>query len=263
MSLRWIPPLQQRGAWAMATDSWLLDQAVASLSRNHGPEAETSGAMLRFYSWEKPTLSLGFHQRELAPHWLELQQAGVLDLVRRPSGGRAVLHQRELTYALVWPGAPAQRRQAYRQACHWLQLAFSRLGLPLHWGEGSGSMVLASCFASSSSADLVHANGAKRIGNAQLWRRGVLLQHGSILLDPDRDLWRQVLGEEPPALPSLPCSPEMLSDTLRMAARETLPTAAEGWHEEPLRPEEQIGIALQLERFRIRDASPGGDPTVS
>jgi lipoate-protein ligase A len=186
----------------------------------------------------------------------------VLDLVRRPSGGRAVLHHRELTYALVWPGAPAQRRQAYRSACLWLQLAFSRLGLPLHWGEGAAAMAPASCFASSSSADLVHANGAKRIGNAQLWRRGVLLQHGSILLDPDRELWRQVLGEEPPPLPALPCGTETLSETLRLAALETLPTAATGWLEQPLSPEELCGIRSQLHRYRIQgtrrmDPQPG------
>jgi len=259
VSLRLIPPLHHQGSWQMAIDSWLLDQAVALHRAGRPSEPSSCGAVLRFYSWAAPTLSLGFHQRELQPHWLALQNAGVLDLVRRPSGGRAVLHHRELTYALIWPGAPAQRRQAYRQACLWLQQAFSRLGLPLRWGDGSGLPETASCFASSSVADLMHVNGAKRIGNAQLWRRGVLLQHGSILLEPDRALWREVLGEEPPDLPPLPCDRETLIAGLRQAALDHLPTASAGWQEKPLAAQEWSLIREQLHRYSIQAAPPPED----
>jgi CheY-like chemotaxis protein len=67
----------------MAIDSWLLE---ASLLDPAGAPA------LRFYRWSRPTLSLGFHQRFLPAHWRELARSGAIELVRRPSGGRAVLH---------------------------------------------------------------------------------------------------------------------------------------------------------------------------
>ncbi len=156
----------------MAIDSWLLDQAADAPS-------PASGAMLRLYSWERPTLSLGFHQRSIPGRWWELAAAGAIDLVRRPSGGRAVLHAGDLTYALVWPLATPQRREAYTQACEWLRRAFAALGQPLNFGSQAPSRERSSCFATSTAADLVHADGAKRIGSAQLWRRGSLLQHGS------------------------------------------------------------------------------------
>jgi len=254
VSLRWIPPLHRRGCWQMAIDNWLLNRSVAlrntSTSHPQGPERQ-SGAALRFYSWAVPTLSLGHHQRDIPPQWQALEQQGVLDLVRRPSGGRAVLHHRELTYALIWPGAPAQRREAYHLACRWLQDGFARIGLPLRRGEDMGPADNASCFASSSVADLVHDNGAKRIGNAQLWRRGVLLQHGSILLAPDPDLWRTVLGDSPPPLPPLPIAVDELIAELRLAAQGSLPIAAGNWQEEFLSPLEWESIAGQVAHFQI------------
>lgn len=244
--LRWIPPLQLPGRWQMAIDAWLLDRAVR-LSR-HGPGA---GAMLRFYRWSRPTLSLGYHQQPIEPHWLDLWRAGELALVRRPSGGRAVLHAGELTYALVWPQAPRRRREAYRLACGWLQRGFASLGLPLHFGRQAADPVGSSCFATSTAADLVEPGGGKRIGSAQLWRRGVLLQHGSILIAPPRQLWRRCLGEEPPELAPLPCQGEALISHLLQAARAQLPPAADAWRSEPLRAEEWTAIAARLGQHQL------------
>ena len=119
--LRLLPCFQQPGDWQMALDALLLSQRRPAL---------------RLYRWGgRPTLSLGLHQRPLESHWLALAQAGRLNLVRRPSGGRAVLHGGDLSYALVWPDAPGCRRQAYLEACAWLQLAFGRMGLPLQFGH--------------------------------------------------------------------------------------------------------------------------------
>ncbi len=205
-ALRWIPPLGLSGCWQMAIDEWLLDRA----GREPVAEAAAPLAVLRFYTWSRPTLSLGFHQRRLHPRWIELARRGELQLVRRPSGGRAVLHASELTYALVWPQAPARRREAYRAACAWLQQGFTDLGLPLQFGADPVDPLHPSCFAASTAADLVHHGGGKRIGSAQLWRRGVLLQHGSILLRPDAALWRRVLDEDPPPIEHLSLSPQRL-----------------------------------------------------
>lgn len=113
----------------MALDDWLLDQALAG-----GPP------VLRLYGWSRPTLSLGFHQRRLESHWPSLAAAGRLALVRRPSGGRAVLHEPEqagLTYALVQRPAQANRPRAYADSCRWLQRAFRELGQPLAMGRAA------------------------------------------------------------------------------------------------------------------------------
>jgi lipoate-protein ligase A len=244
--LRWIPPLRLSGAWQMAIDEWLLDRAVAASAA--GPHA---GASLRFYTWSRPTLSLGHHQRELSPRWLELARRGELQLVRRPSGGRAVLHAAELTYALIWPQAPARRREAYRTACAWLQHGFADLGLPVNFGAEPAAADRPSCFATSTAADLVHADGGKRIGSAQLWRRGVLLQHGSILLAPDPQLWRRVMAEEPPPLAPLALNSQGLIEVLSQAARRHLPIAGAVWSEQVLEPREWSAIAARRARYRL------------
>ena len=206
---RWIPPLAGSGPFQMALDELLLDQAVA---------ARVPQACLRLYSWSGPWLSLGYHQRHLPAAWLALARQGQLGLVRRPSGGRAVLHGGSLTYALIEPNPAGDRRQAYRDHCRWLQRAFAEMGLPLSFGTARAAAGSGNCFARASAADLVHSNGAKRIGSAQLWRRGVLLQHGSLLIDPPRELWWQLFQEPPPELPALPVAGAELGALLRRAA---------------------------------------------
>lgn len=232
----------------MAIDEWLLDGAVAAAASPGGPQP---GASLRFYTWSRPTLSLGHHQRQLSPRWLALARRGELQLVRRPSGGRAVLHAAELTYALIWPQAPVRRREAYRAACAWLQQGFAELGLPLRFGAEPASVDHPSCFATSTAADLVHADGAKRIGSAQLWRRGVLLQHGSILLAPDPRLWRRVLAEPPPRLAPLGLSNDDLIAVLRQAARRHLPIAGADWTAQALSPQDWSAVAGRRARYLV------------
>ena len=58
-----------------------------------------------------------------------------LHLIRRPSGGNAVLHSGGLTYSLIWPSPPKKRKEAYLYTCKWLISAFSSLGLPLQFGN--------------------------------------------------------------------------------------------------------------------------------
>jgi lipoate-protein ligase A len=249
-ALRWISPLHLSGCWQMAIDEWLLDRAV----RSSRVDAPSPLAALRFYTWSRPTLSLGFHQRHLHPRWSELARRGEVLLVRRPSGGRAVLHAGELTYALVWPQAPARRREAYRSACAWLQQGFADLGLPLRFGAEVADPLHPSCFAASTAADLVHREGGKRIGSAQLWRRGVLLQHGSILLRPDAALWRRVLDEDPPRIEALGLSPQRLIGVLQESARRHLPIATADWTPQNLTPQEWSSIAARRSRYRIEPA---------
>jgi lipoate-protein ligase A len=189
--LRCLPSCTLPGTWQMAMDAWLLDQVVAG--RREGP-------LLRFYRWSRPTLSLGKHQRAL------------------------VLHGGDLTYALIWPDPPRQRREAYRLSCRWLQEAFAAMDLPLRFGETPCRSDQAHCFASSTAADLVHSSGQKRIGSAQLWRGRSLLQHGSVALAPDAGLWEAVFAEPAPCLPSLPLSGESLEAHLLAFAQRWFPS---------------------------------------
>ena len=225
----------------MAIDAWMLEQRRP---------------MLRLYRWRGPTLSLGRHQRRIEPHWLDLAREGAITLVRRPSGGRAVLHGGDLTYALVWPDAAGSREQVYRQACGWLQQAFAGFGLPLQFGRQAASPQPASCFALSTSADLVHADGTKRIGSAQLWRQGCLLQHGSIQLDPPLALWRHLFAAPPPQLPPLPVAGQDLEQALIASALRWLPGAASGLVCEALEAEAMARITREVGAFQLDLASP-------
>ena len=212
MRWRWIPPLTADASLQMAIDRWMLQQQCAG----------KGDPMLRLYQWSRPTLSLGRHQRQIDPRWIALAEQGRLHVVRRPSGGRAVLHAVELTYALACRPATTHRLTAYVEACQWLQVAFAALGVPLEFGsvKAAEAAQRGNCFASGTAADLVQANGAKRIGSAQLWSGACLLQHGSVLLSPPQDLWREVFNSPAPNLEPLPQAAVMAR--LQRAARDHL-----------------------------------------
>ncbi len=194
---RLVSLCEATGAKQMAIDSWLLDQHVKGLQPS----------CLRFYTWRSPTLSLGYHQRQFPAHWSNLHWQGQpVDLVRRPTGGRAVLHQGDLTYALITSGLKGSRREVYRQLCQFLIEGWQTLGVKLSFGEaGRGYIHNSNCFGSATAADLVMENGYKLIGSAQVYRDGCVLQHGSIRLQPDSELFEKVFGEkiEQPALPEI------------------------------------------------------------
>lgn len=241
---RWIPPLRLSGASQMAIDEGLLDAAVTA--------GAAAAPTLRFYLWRRPTLSLGFHQRQLPERWRPALARGAVDLVRRPSGGRAVLHAGDLTYALIWPQAPQRRSEAYRLACEWLQTAFSAMGQPLAFGSQSARGERSSCFASSTAADLVHADGAKRIGSAQLWRSGCLLQHGSILLAPPAALWWELFDHAPPLLPALPLAHlELVAHLRRCAEGHWLALQGLPLEHRPLGPAERAEVGSRRDRYRL------------
>jgi lipoate-protein ligase A len=184
-----LPFLELDGPVQMTLDHWLLEQS----SRQ-----QSSRPLLRFYGWKGPWLSLGRHQRAVPAHWQAMAAAGKVSLVRRPSGGGAVLHAGGLTYALIWPQAPRQRREAYAATSDWLSGGLRRLGHCLRGGEQPAEAGLSHCFASASAADLMDAMGHKRIGSAQYWRHGHLLQHGEILIEPPAQLWFELFNSLPP-----------------------------------------------------------------
>lgn len=172
----------------MAIDTWLLEQ---HRSRLHPPT-------LRFYTWSPAAISLGYHQRHYPEAWQSLTWNGAaIDLVRRPSGGRAVLHQGDLTYAVIASGLGQNRMQAYQTICKFLIQGWKQLGIELHYGEaGRGYIHNPNCFGTATGADLVTSEGIKLIGSAQLRRDEVILQHGSIQIEPDANLFEQVFGQK-------------------------------------------------------------------
>lgn len=189
---RLIPPIQASGQVQMAIDRWLFEQ--------HGQGLQPS--MLRFYTWSPIAISLGYHQRHYPNFWNQLTwQDQPIDLVRRPSGGRAVLHQGDLTYAIVTSGMSGSRMQTYLHLCEFLIRGWRSLGVELHYGEaGRGYIHNSDCFGTATAADLVTSNGAKLIGSAQLRRGTALLQHGSMRLTPDYELFQQVFAAEMPEI---------------------------------------------------------------
>ncbi len=172
----------------MAVDQWLFEQCA---SGGHPP-------VLRFYTWSPPAISLGKNQHRWPQHWQQLTwQQQSIDLVRRPSGGRAVLHQGDLTYMLVVNTQSGNRREAYRALCEFLIQGWKTLGISLHFGEaGRGYISQPNCFATATDADLILTDGTKLIGSAQAWQGTTVLQHGSIRLTPDPELYAQVFGKQ-------------------------------------------------------------------
>ncbi len=172
----------------MAIDRWLIEQHHLGLLPS----------TLRFYTWSPSAISLGYHQYQYPEHWQHLTWKGAsVELVRRPTGGRAVLHQGDLTYAVVTSGISGSRIQVYQKICQFLIQGWRSLGVDLRYGlAGRGYIHNSNCFGTATGADLVLADGTKLIGSAQLKRSGAVLQHGSIRLEPDAELFAQVFGAE-------------------------------------------------------------------
>ncbi|WNZ22706.1 lipoate--protein ligase family protein [Leptolyngbya sp. NK1-12] len=196
---RLIPCLPASGAVQMAIDTWLLEQHRLGL---HPPT-------LRFYSWKPVAISLGYHQRHYPNFWRDLTWNNQpIELVQRPSGGRAVLHQGDLTYAVIVSGLAGTRMQSYQRICEFLIQGWRSLGVELEYGAvGRGYIHNPNCFGTATGADLVTSDGVKLIGSAQLRRQQAILQHGSMRLTTDPDLFRHVFGVELAPL-ALPLPPE-------------------------------------------------------
>lgn len=153
---------------------------------------------IRFYGWNPPTLSIGYFQtvdKEINMDEVNSQQIG---FVRRPTGGRAVLHDKELTYSVIvaeeHPKMPKSVTEAYRVISAGILEGFKELGLDAYFAIPTTSNEIEElknprssvCFDAPSWYELV-VEGRKVAGSAQTRQKGVILQHGSILLDIDED----------------------------------------------------------------------------
>jgi lipoate-protein ligase A len=240
------------GAWNMA-----VDDALAESVRAGGPP------VLRVYRWSPPCLSLGRNQPTDGYDREEIARRG-LDVVRRPTGGRAVLHHRELTYSVATrEGELGGPRQAYATINRALVAGLRRLGVPAHLQPAGTERAplpsLAPCFEQPVEGE-VTAAGRKLVGSAQRAERGVMLQHGSLPIEDDQSAVVQLLREE--ARGPAPEPPATLADLLgTVPAWETLVEAlAAGWTETlcvALRRDDVTGEEERgAEGFRARYEDP-------
>ena len=167
------------GSWNMA-----VDEAIARLAAR-----DATPPTLRFYQWRPPTVSLGRHQRVEDIDRAELARRG-WGLVRRPTGGWAILHTDELTYSVAGPASDpildAPVLDVYNRISDGLLLGLQRLGVdavkaPASARAGDAS---AACFEVPSAYE-ISIRGRKIVGSAQRRAAGFVLQHGSLPLRGD------------------------------------------------------------------------------
>lgn len=178
------------------------DEAIAAVHA----DGRTPPA-LRLYSWSPPCLSLGRFQRSSAVDRVACAREGV-DIVRRPSGGRALLHAEEVTYAIVAPvNHPLLGSDSilatYRQISLALMIGLRQLGaqVKLTPVERRRKDRSAACFDAPAAYELT-VDGRKLVGSAQVRRHGVILQHGAIPLIPHADRLSALLYDSVPQLPN-------------------------------------------------------------
>jgi lipoate-protein ligase A len=185
--------------------------------------ARSGDWILRIYGWSAPTLSLGRNQTARGAYDLELLAAHGIDVVRRPTGGRAILHHRELTYCVAAPTTDAgDLRESYARINRLLIAALHALGVDaavvaedIRDRSRSDTSIevdrpgLLPCFHHPSPGEIVF-HGRKLIGSAQWRSEGGLLQHGSILVDNDQMQLSALLVNEGPGIPK----PATLRDAL-------------------------------------------------
>lgn len=250
MICRLLPHEIRDGPDNLALDESLLDSV----------DLDPSAAVLRTYEWSEPTLSLGYFQDFEAfrsdPRWDEVPT------VRRPSGGGALWHDREVTYALIVPRSHplGGRPTALYRAVH-AAIAASLRGAGIA-AERRGDAPGASrpsrpllCFLDRDPEDIL-IGGRKVVGSAQRRRTSAVLQHGSLLLHastrtpelpgmaelagvpPEAERWSAMIREELPGALGL----SAVRDALRDAEREATRTRSEsvyrdsGWTERRQRP---------------------------
>ena len=193
--MRYIKFGTYTGAENMQIDSDLLDEAI---------ETQAQEPVFRLYAWKPRCISLGRNQKDEF-----LQANGVKeDVVRRLTGGRALLHDDEITYSYVTPVSIIPDGEtisaSYKYISGILIDFFKTLGVDLDFGGGmpklpmgqvKGSMKFDYCMLISTGADVCY-QGKKIIGSAQYRKQGYILQHGGILFGYNKELLESLFHEE-------------------------------------------------------------------
>lgn len=166
----------------MQIDSDILDEAI---------EKQIKEPVFRLYAWQPRCISLGRNQKE------DFIKNKDVDVVRRLTGGRALLHDDEITYSCVMPAIEGVGvGDSYKDISRILIDFFKTLGVELDFGENKKvSTKFDYCMLISTGADVCY-KGNKIIGSAQYRKQGYILQHGSILFGYDKEFLESIFGEE-------------------------------------------------------------------
>lgn len=185
----------------MQKDAGLLDDAIKN---------KLEEPVFRLYGWAPPCVSLGRNQKS---DFLDVKflKENNIDVVRRLTGGRALLHDNEITYSYVCPVSSLKHgenvTESYKEISQIFIDKFKQLGIELEFGGKPARGHFDYCMLVSTGADLCH-NGKKLIGSAQFRKEGYILQHGSILYDYDKNLLEKIFNE-PVNTSSITCIKEI------------------------------------------------------
>lgn len=188
--MRFIDYEVKTGKENMQKDSDLLDEAI---------QKGYDEPIFRLYGWEPACVSLGRNQKEDFVDNSLLETYGI-DCVRRLTGGRALLHDNELTYSYICPVSSIENGENVTASYKfisglWIDI-FKSLGIELTIGGAPRHITKNNyCMSVSTGADLCW-NNRKFIGSAQCRKNGYILQHGSILIDYDREKLDTIFNEE-------------------------------------------------------------------
>lgn len=188
--MRFIPFEVKTGQENMQIDSDLLEYAIKN---------QLKEPIFRLYGWSPACVSLGRNQKS---DFLDLDflKQNNIDYVRRLTGGRALLHDNEITYSYICPASFLENGEnvvnSYKEISKILIAAFKKLDIELDFaGIKKVNGHKDYCMLVSTGADLCYKN-RKLIGSAQFRKEGYILQHGSILYDYDKELLEKIFKEE-------------------------------------------------------------------
>ena len=133
----YLNPLKLNGPEQMAIDLFLLEKSFTD---------KNFYMALRFYTWDGDWLSIGKNQTKLPLIWLKLLKNKELKIVRRPSGCKAVLNSRGLTYAIIWKHPPRNKKESYIKTTQWLKDGFKKAGVDLFFGNQTVNISNDNCF---------------------------------------------------------------------------------------------------------------------
>lgn len=188
--MKFIPYEIKTGKQNMDIDSDLLDYAINN---------KLSEPIFRLYGWSPACVSLGRNQDDKFLDCELLHDCGI-EVVRRLTGGRALLHDNEITYSYICPVTYLEHGEhvvsSYKEICKIFIDKFRQIGIDIDFGtQKQVKTGFDYCMLISTGADLCY-RGKKLIGSAQCRKHDYILQHGSILYDYYKELLEKIFGEE-------------------------------------------------------------------
>lgn len=252
-------------AWRLILDGPV--DAATNMARDRAVhlarEAGSAPPTLRLYRWTRPTVTLGRFQPVDAVDLEYCREQGI-DVVRRFTGGRGVLHDHELTYSIVAgvdDGIPRGVAASYRHLCAGVVSAFRRLGVEASITAHDRSATSSgACYLATTRAD-VSAGVAKLSGSAQVWSGSTVLQHGSFVQTRDTAREARVFRLEATDAQALAEKAASIADLLgRSVSDDALRDAVIGGFADALRLAFEVGELSEDEKSLERELIESTDP---